>query len=218
MCPNNPIGTVDLYPCLTTAPIHRGRPRSIRAPAARADHAERHAQGGTLQTSQIINSSPRLDDLWQLHWSYNGGIEHHNPAGLFIANVDDGGDCERPHRAAAGGTRWQARAWRCAPAAQDSPGSPATPPGAPAATAPPAVPPSTATPTTTPGTPPADVTAAPSGAPAGAPRAPGRAVPAAAAAAAPSTPARRIGSRSPRADGSFTVTNTRNGFDQCAAR
>ena len=45
-------------------------------------------KGGTVQTSQILNSSPDFEDVWQLHWSYTGGIEH-NPAGLFIANVDE---------------------------------------------------------------------------------------------------------------------------------
>ena len=42
----------------------------------------------TVQTSRILNSSPNLEDIWQLHWSYNGGTEH-NPAGLFIANIDE---------------------------------------------------------------------------------------------------------------------------------
>ena len=32
--------------------------------------------------------SPGLEDFWQLHWSYNGGLEL-NSAGLFIANMDD---------------------------------------------------------------------------------------------------------------------------------
>ena len=41
-----------------------------------------------MQTYQLMRASPGLEDIWQLHWSYNGAIEH-NPAGVFIANVDD---------------------------------------------------------------------------------------------------------------------------------
>ena len=89
MCPNNPIGTVDLYlvshhgtdPSGAAALVHALHPR-----VAIMQNGTR--KGGTLQTSQVINSSPGLEDLWQLHWSYNGGVEH-NPAGLFIANVDE---------------------------------------------------------------------------------------------------------------------------------
>jgi beta-lactamase superfamily II metal-dependent hydrolase len=89
MCPNNPIGTVDVYlvshhgtdPSGSAALVHALQPR-----VAIMQNGTR--KGGTLQTSQIINSSPNLEDLWQLHWSYNGGIEN-NPGGLFIANVDE---------------------------------------------------------------------------------------------------------------------------------
>jgi hypothetical protein len=45
-------------------------------------------KGGTVQTYQTLRSSPGFEDVWQLHWSYNGMIEH-NPPGVFIANVDD---------------------------------------------------------------------------------------------------------------------------------
>ena len=52
-------------------------------------------KGGSVPAYQIMRSSPGLEDIWQLHWSYSGGIEH-NPAGVFIANVDDaGGDRQR---------------------------------------------------------------------------------------------------------------------------
>jgi hypothetical protein len=148
-------------------------------------------KGGTLQTSQIINSSPNLEDLWQLHWSYNGGIEH-NPAGLFIANVDEPSVIANILTAPPRG------------------GGPVGPPAAaPVAAAPRAGPPPTAVPPT----------AAP---PAGAPSA---SVPGA-------QPGGRQGGRggrggaqahpgpafwikiSARADGSFTVTNSRNNFSK----
>ena len=41
------------------------------------------AKGGNLQTYQTLESSPGLEDLWQLHWSYNGMLEH-NASGLMV--------------------------------------------------------------------------------------------------------------------------------------
>jgi competence protein ComEC len=89
MCPSNPIGTVDLY--LTT---HHGLDQSgsaafvhaVRPRVAIMNNGTR--KGGHLQTYQILESSPGLEDLWQLHWSYWGGIEHNAP-GVMIANVDE---------------------------------------------------------------------------------------------------------------------------------
>ncbi len=89
MCPNNPIGQVDLYlvshhgtdPSGSTALVHAIAPR-----VAIMQNGMR--KGGTLQTYQTLRSAPRIEDIWQLHWSYNGGIEY-NPAGVFIANIDD---------------------------------------------------------------------------------------------------------------------------------
>jgi hypothetical protein len=45
-------------------------------------------KGGHVQTYQILESSPGLEDLWQLHWSYWGGVEHNAP-GVRIANIDE---------------------------------------------------------------------------------------------------------------------------------
>jgi beta-lactamase superfamily II metal-dependent hydrolase len=89
MCPNNPIGTVDLYITSHHGTDPSGSEALVHALAPRVAITQNGARkGGTVQTSQIVNSSPNFEDLWQLHWSYNGGIEH-NPAGLFIANVDE---------------------------------------------------------------------------------------------------------------------------------
>jgi len=200
MCPNNPIGTVDLYlvshhgtdPSGSAALVHALQPR-----VAIMQNGTR--KGGTIQTSQMINSSPNLEDLWQLHWSYNGGIEH-NPAGLFIANVDEPSVIATvltaPPPAPRGGGPG-------APSAS----APATP-GAPSSTAPAAaVPPPTAAPSS--------VTAPPAGPP-GSAQAPAR----------QGGPGGGRGGGAPhagpafwikvsaRADGSFTVTNTRNGFSR----
>lgn len=89
MCPNNPIGTVDLF--LTS---HHGLDRSnapvlihaLRPRVAIMNNGTR--KGGSALTFEHLYSSPGLEDLWQLHWSYNGGVELNAP-GVFIANIDD---------------------------------------------------------------------------------------------------------------------------------
>ena len=48
----------------------------------------RAAYGGAVQTFQTLETAPGLEDIWQLHWSYAGGIEH-NTAGVMIANIDE---------------------------------------------------------------------------------------------------------------------------------
>jgi beta-lactamase superfamily II metal-dependent hydrolase len=89
MCPNNRIGTVDLY--LTThhginqsnapAMVHALQPR-----VAIMNNGTR--KGGSLETFQALAASPGLEDLWQLHWSHNVMVEHNAP-GVFIANIED---------------------------------------------------------------------------------------------------------------------------------
>lgn len=89
VCPNNPIGTVDLY--LTS---HHGLDQSGSAALVHAiqpriavmNNGTR--KGGHVQTYQILESSPGLEDVWQLHWSYWGGVEHNAP-GVMIANIDE---------------------------------------------------------------------------------------------------------------------------------
>jgi hypothetical protein len=139
-----------------------------------------------------MRSSPGLEDIWQLHWSYNAGIEQ-NSAGVFIANVDDAatiaGVLTAPPRSGGPGG-----------AGSGSSGAPAAPGNA----APPQTPPSAAAPASG---------AAPQGSGAGAPGG-GRG---AAAAAAAHTPAYWI-KVSVQPDGTFTVTNSRNGFSKTYAK
>jgi hypothetical protein len=140
-----------------------------------------------------MRSSPGLEDIWQLHWSYNAGIEQ-NSAGVFIANVDDAATIANV---------------LTAPPRGGGPGGGRT--GGPPAAA--GAPPAGVTPQ--PASPPA--AAAPAAGPA--PQAPGAAAPAggggrgAAAAAAAHTPAYWI-KLSVQPDGTFTVTNSRNGFSK----
>jgi beta-lactamase superfamily II metal-dependent hydrolase len=89
MCPDNPVGTVDLW-----VVSHHGQPISNAAVLAHAI-APRVAimnngtrKGGQPDAMRVIHSAPRLEDLWQLHFSQLSGQEYTVP-GLFIANDVD---------------------------------------------------------------------------------------------------------------------------------
>ncbi len=45
-------------------------------------------KGAAVDVMQMLRSSPGLEDIWQLHWSYTAGIEHNAP-GVFIANLEE---------------------------------------------------------------------------------------------------------------------------------
>jgi competence protein ComEC len=89
VCPNNPLGTVDVYFVthhgldLSNSPaiVHAVQPR-----VAIMQNGTR--KGGGVGTIKTLRTSLGFEDLWQLHWSYNAGIELNSP-GLFIANIDD---------------------------------------------------------------------------------------------------------------------------------
>jgi hypothetical protein len=89
VCPNNPLGTVDVYFVthhgldLSNSPavVHAIQPR-----VAIMQNGTR--KGGGVETIKTLRTSPGFEDLWQLHWSYSAGLEL-NSAGLFIANIDD---------------------------------------------------------------------------------------------------------------------------------
>lgn len=89
VCPTNNIGTVDLL--LTThhgvntsgpqALVHGLQPRVVVM-----NNGTR--KGAQIETFETLETSPGLEDLWQLHWSFNGLLEHNAP-GRFIANIED---------------------------------------------------------------------------------------------------------------------------------
>lgn len=90
MCPNNRIGTVDLW-----VVSHHGQPMSNSEVLVHAIHPRvailnnGTRKGGQPSVMKIIYSAPGLEDLWQLHFSLLSGQEYTVP-GMFIANaVDD---------------------------------------------------------------------------------------------------------------------------------
>jgi len=92
MCPNNPIGTVDLY--LTT---HHGLDQSNARAIVDAIHPRvaimnngAH-KGGSAEAWQTVHESPGLEDLWQLHTAEDSDAAHNSPEAL-IANPKGAAD------------------------------------------------------------------------------------------------------------------------------
>ncbi len=90
MCPNNPVGTVDLF-----VVSHHGQPVSnapvlvhaLQSRVALLNNGTR--KGGQPDAMRVLHTAPGLEDIWQVHFSLLSGQEYTVP-GLFIANtVDD---------------------------------------------------------------------------------------------------------------------------------
>jgi hypothetical protein len=194
MCPNNPIGTIDLLMVSHHGTDPSNSPQLIHALAPRVAVMQNGTRKGAgAQTMPTLRSSPGLEDIWQLHWGYGAGIEQ-NSAGVFIANVDDNQTIANaltaPPRAGGPGGRGPGGG---GPPVQNGP--PGGAPGAQPAGGPPT------------GGPPAG--GPPQGAgPGGGGRGPG--------AATGHTPAYWIKVVAQQ-DGSFTVSNSRNGFSKTYA-
>ena len=88
MCPRNPIGRVDVF-----LVSHHGMNISnspalvwgIKPRVAIMNNGEK--KGGSPEAWNVIEKSPVLEDLWQLHYSADGGPEH-NAEEQFIANPE----------------------------------------------------------------------------------------------------------------------------------
>jgi beta-lactamase superfamily II metal-dependent hydrolase len=176
MCPANRIGHLDVYLTSHHGLNQSGSPALVHGLAPRVAIMNNGTRkGGALEVFQTLHASPGLEDLWQLHWSYNAGLEQ-NTAGVFIANIES-------NEAVAG--------FLTAPPAVPGTGrvAPAGPAGGPAGPAGPGVP--------------------------GGPAGPGRGRGFGGGAAA-HTPAYWL-QVTARPDGSFTVTNPRNGFSKTYA-
>jgi beta-lactamase superfamily II metal-dependent hydrolase len=88
MCPANRIGTVDVYLTSHHGLAQSGSPALVHALQPRvAVMNNGTSKGGAAPAFQVLYESPGLEDLWQLHWSYNVRLD--NSPAVFIANVDD---------------------------------------------------------------------------------------------------------------------------------
>jgi competence protein ComEC len=97
VCPNNKLGQVDVYIVSHHGWYQSNSPAFLNAIAPRVAIMDNGAKkGGTPSAWDIIEKSPRLENLWQLHFSDEGGAAHNVPA-EFIANpegTDEGYDLE----------------------------------------------------------------------------------------------------------------------------
>jgi beta-lactamase superfamily II metal-dependent hydrolase len=88
MCPTNRIGTVDLYLTSHHGLEKSGSPALVQALRPRVVVMNNGTRkGGTPEAFAGLQETVGIDDLWQLHWSYNVGLE--NAPARFIANVDE---------------------------------------------------------------------------------------------------------------------------------
>ncbi len=92
MCPNNLIGTVDLF-----LVSHHGTASSDSKALVHAIHPRVAVinngahKGGSASVWQTVHDSPGIEDVWQLHYAVGAGADH-NVAEKFIANPDEKND------------------------------------------------------------------------------------------------------------------------------
>src|SRR6266481_5422882 len=87
MCPMNKIGAVDIYIASHHGSESSGTAPLVHAIAPRVAIMDNGAKkGGSAVAWDVIEKSPGLEDLWQLHFSEEGG-DAHNVAAAFLANL-----------------------------------------------------------------------------------------------------------------------------------
>jgi len=89
VCPNNLLGTFDVFHTTRHGDPHSGAPQlvhAIRARVAVMNNGER--KGGDPEYWQTVREAPGLQDFWQLHRSAAGGAEHNSPE-QFLANINE---------------------------------------------------------------------------------------------------------------------------------
>jgi len=92
VCPNNKIGTVDLYIVSHHGSDLSGSPAFVQGIHPRVAIMDNGARkGGSASVWQTIHTSPGLEDIWQLHYAIAGGKDNNAPD-TFIANTDEQGD------------------------------------------------------------------------------------------------------------------------------
>jgi hypothetical protein len=88
MCPTNRLGRVDVYLTSHHGLAKSGSPALVHALGPRVAVMNNGTRkGGAPEAFRVLHASPGLEDLWQLHWAHNAGLE--NAPAVFVANVDD---------------------------------------------------------------------------------------------------------------------------------
>jgi competence protein ComEC len=87
VCPVNKLGEVDIYVVSHHGSVTSNSREFLNSIAPRMAIMDNGAsKGGAPSSWEAVKKSPRLEDLWQLHFANEGGAEH-NVADSFIANV-----------------------------------------------------------------------------------------------------------------------------------
>lgn len=87
VCPVNKLGQVDIYVVSHHGSVTSNSREFLNSIAPRVAIMDNGAsKGGAPSSWEAIKKSPRLEDLWQLHFANEGGAEHNVPDS-FIANV-----------------------------------------------------------------------------------------------------------------------------------
>lgn len=88
MCPVNKIGKIDIYVVSHHGLFQSGSPALVWGIDPRVAVMDNGAKkGGSPSSWDVIEKDPHLENLWQLHFSDEGGTAH-NVAPEFIANLD----------------------------------------------------------------------------------------------------------------------------------
>jgi competence protein ComEC len=89
VCPANKLGKIDIYIVSHHGWKQSGSPALIGAIDPRVAIMDNGAKkGGSPEVWDVIKKSPHLEDLWQLHYSDEGGSAH-NVSAQLIANPQD---------------------------------------------------------------------------------------------------------------------------------
>jgi competence protein ComEC len=92
MCPVNRVGTVDMYMVSNHGTDNANSPVLVHPLRPRVVIMDNGAKkGGSAEVFQTVESSPGLEDFWQMHYSVPGG-EKANVSPDFIANTEDSPD------------------------------------------------------------------------------------------------------------------------------
>lgn len=89
VCPNNLLGTIDVYLTTHHGSAPSGPPAIVHALKPRVAIMNNGAKkGGSPEAWRTVRQSPGLEDLWQVHYSVEGAAEH-NVGEPMIANMDE---------------------------------------------------------------------------------------------------------------------------------
>lgn len=90
VCPDNLLGTVDVYHTSGHGAHWGSNPVMVDAVQPRvAVMNNAHVKGGDTVTFDTLRNSPRMQDVWQIHYSSENARARDNSDDDFIANLDD---------------------------------------------------------------------------------------------------------------------------------